>query len=226
MTPVHRFISVPCLSLVALTAFGQTSTTAPKAANDDKAGAYYNYSLAHLYAELAAGSGNRGEFFDKAVENYRAAMKADPSATFVAEELSDLYIQAGRLREAVMEAEEELRQDPKNLNARRLLARIYTRLIGDAQANRVDENMVKRAVEQYQKITEGDPKDVDSWIMLGRLDKVLQNSTDAVQAYKKALEIDADNQDAMTGLALVYADLGDNKAAAELLRKVADKDPN
>ncbi len=30
----------------------------------------------------------------------------------------------------------------------------------------------------------------------------------------------------MTGLATVYADLGDNKAAAEMLRKVADKDPN
>ena len=30
----------------------------------------------------------------------------------------------------------------------------------------------------------------------------------------------------MTGLATVYADLGDNKAAAELLRKVADKNPN
>ncbi len=30
----------------------------------------------------------------------------------------------------------------------------------------------------------------------------------------------------MTGLATVYADLGDNKAAADMLRKVADKDPN
>jgi tetratricopeptide (TPR) repeat protein len=45
-------------------------------------------------------------------------------------------------------------------------------------------------------------------------------------AYKKALELDAGNEDAMTGLATVYADLGDNKAAADLLRKVADKDPN
>jgi tetratricopeptide (TPR) repeat protein len=85
---------------------------------------------------------------------------------------------------------------------------------------------VKKAIEQYQKITESDPKDVDSWIMLGRLQKALQNSTEAMAAYKKALAIDPGNEDAMTGLATVYADLGDNKAAAEMLQKVADKDPN
>ena len=43
----------------------------------------------------------------------------------------------------------------------------------------------------------------------------------------KALELDAANEDAMTGLATVYADLGDNKAAADMLaEQVADKDPN
>jgi tetratricopeptide (TPR) repeat protein len=86
--------------------------------------------------------------------------------------------------------------------------------------------MVKKAIEQYQKITETDPKDVESWIMLGRLEKALMNSTEAMAAYKKALELDSGNEDAMTGLATVYADLGDNKAAADMLQKVADKDPN
>ena len=192
----------------------------------DKAAAYYNYSLGHLYSELAAAYGNRGEYFSKAADAYRAALKADPSATFIAEELSDLYIQSGRLREAVLDAEDALKQNPNDLNSRRLLARIYTHLIGDSQTNQIDPDMVKKAIEQYQKITEADPKDIDSWIMLGRLQKALMNSTEAMAAYKKALELDADNEDAMTGLATVYADLGDNKAAAEMLRKVADKDPN
>ncbi len=62
--------------------------------------------------------------------------------------------------------------------------------------------------------------------MLGRLQKIAQNSTDAMNAYKKALEIDPDNEDANTGLAMVYADLGDNKAAADLLRKLAEKNPS
>ncbi len=225
MIPSRRILSLACPLFLAATAFGQENSGASKPAAADKAASYYNYSLGHLYAELAGASGNR-ELFTKAVDSYRAAMKADPGATFIAEELSDLYIQSGRLREAVTEAEDALKQNPDDLNSRRLLARIYTRLIGDSQANRIDENMVKKAIEQYQKITAGDPKDVESWIMLGRLDKVSQNSTEALTAYKKALEMDPDNEDAMTGMAQVYTDLGDSKAAADLLRKVADKNPN
>jgi tetratricopeptide (TPR) repeat protein len=220
-----RVISLPCLLLVAAHAFGQNSPAGSPAAANDKGAAYYNYALGHLYSELAAAYGNRGDYFNKAVESYKAALKADPNATFISEELSDLYIQSGRLREAVLEAEDQLKQNPSDLNARRLLARIYTRLIGD-QSNTVDQNMVKKAIEQFEKITEGDPKDVESWLMLGRLNKIAQNSTEALKDYNKALELDADNEDAMTGLAMVYTDLGDNKAAADLLRRVADKNPN
>lgn len=233
MIPTHRWVSLPCIILVASAAFAQQAPAPAPAqaqagnqAEANKATAYYEYSLGHLYAELAAAYGNRGEYFNKAADAYRAALKADPSATFIAEELSDLYIQSGRLREAVLDAEDALKQNPNDLNSRRLLARIYTHLIGDSQTNQIDPDMVKKAVEQYQKITEADPKDVDSWIMLGRLQKALMNSTEAMAAFKKALEIDADNEDAMTGLATVYADLGDNKSAADMLRKVAEKDPN
>jgi tetratricopeptide (TPR) repeat protein len=226
MIPMRRLVSLPCLLIAASAAFAQTPRTNPPAGQADKAAAYYNYSLGHLYSELAAAYGNRGEYFNKAAESYRAALKADPSATFIAEELSDLYIQSGRLREAVLDAEDALKQNPDDLNSRRLLARIYTHLIGDSQNNQIDPEMVKKAIEQFQKITERDPKDLDSWIMQGRLQKALMNSTEAMAAYKKALELDAGNEDAMTGLATVYADLGDNKAAAEMLRKVADKDPN
>jgi tetratricopeptide (TPR) repeat protein len=224
MIPSRYIASVACLFLAASAAFSQNTT--PKSQEINKATAYYNYSLGHLYAELAAAYGNRGDYFNKAVESYRTALKADPGASFIAEELSDLYIQSGRLREAVTDAEETLKQNPDDLNARRLLARIYTRLIGDAQQNRIDENMVKKAIEQFQKITEKDPKDAESWLMLGRLQKVAQNSVEAVKDYKKALELDPNNDDAMTGLAMVYADLGDNKAAADLLRKSAEKNPN
>lgn len=227
MTPTRRLVTLPCLFILASAAFAQpTPAPAPPTGQADKAAAYYSYSLGHLYSELAAAYGNRGEYFSKAADAYRAALKADPSATFIAEELSDLYIQSGRLREAVVDAEEALKQNPNDLNSRRLLARIYTHLIGDSQTNQIDSDMVKKAIEQYQKITEADPKDIDSWIMLGRLEKAVMNSTEAMAAYKKALELDAANEDAMTGLATVYADLGDNKAAADMLRKVADKDPN
>ena len=61
--------------------------------------------------------------------------------------------------------------------------------------------------------------------MLGRLHKIGQNSISSEKAYKKVLELDPANEDAMTGLAMVYSDLGDTKSASEMLRRVTDKNP-
>ncbi len=191
----------------------------------DKASAYYHYTLAHMYAEQASMFGNRGDFVNKAIENYKEAIKADPTAAMLSEELSDLYVQSGRLREAQTDAEDVLKQNPNDLNAHRLLARIFTRLVGDGRSGKVDENMLRRATDQYQKITQLAPKDVPAWLMLARLQKAADNSVDAQKSYQKVLDIEPDNEDALTGLALVYSDLGDNRKAAELLKLLADKNP-
>ena len=223
------FTASACFVLLATMAIAQTApppaASQQPAATVDKASAYYHYSLGHLYSELAGAYGNRGDYFNKAVDNYRAAMAADPSATFIAEELSDFYIQSGRLRDAVTEAEDLLKKNPNDINSRRVLARIYSRLIGDEQQNRIDETMVRKAIEQYEKITEADPKDLDSWVMLGRLDLVEKKSPDAEKAFRAVLAIQPDNEDAMTGLAQVYGDMGDSRKAADLLRQVAEKSP-
>jgi len=206
-------------------AYGQTpgDTGATKV---DKAAAYYHYALAHMYAEMAGSPGTRNDYLNKAIDNYKAAIKADPTTPLLTEELSDLYIQSGRLREAQTDAEEALRQNPNDVPARRLLGRVYTKQIGDQQQNRIDENMLKKAIEQYQKIAELAPNDVDSLVMLGRLLKISQNSADAQKAYKQALAVDPDNEDALTGLAMVYLDLGQNNEASDILKKLADKNPS
>jgi tetratricopeptide (TPR) repeat protein len=192
----------------------------------DRASAYYHYSLAHMFAEQASMFGNRGDFVNKAIDNYKEAIKADPTASMLSEELSDLYIQSGRLREAQTDAEEVLKQSPNDLNAHRLLARIFTRLIGDGRSGKIDENMLRRAIDQYQKITALSPKDTSAWLMLARLQKANDNSVDAQKSYQKVLDIEPINEDALTGLALVYSDLGDNRKAAELLKVLADKNPS
>src|SRR6266849_4828924 len=192
----------------------------------DKAAAYYNFAMGHLYAELAGAFGNRSDYTNKAIEYYRQAMKLDPSASFLSEELTDLYIQAGRIRDAVTEAEDLLKQDPNNLDARRLLGRIYVRMIGDPQQTKVNEDMLRRAVEQFQKVTEKDAKDVESWLVLGRLQRLSRNSVEAEKAYKKVLDQDASNEEALTGLAMVYSEVGDTRNAIEMLRLVTAKNPN
>ncbi len=192
----------------------------------DKASSYYHYALAHMYAEQASMYGNRGDYVNKAIDNYKEAIKADPTAAMLSEELSDLYVQSGRLREAQADAEEVLRQNPNDLNAHRLLARIFTRLVGDGRSGKVDEGMLRRATEQYQKITQLAPKDIPAWLMLARLQKAADNSVDSQKSYQKVLDIEPDNEDALTGLALVYSDLGDTRKAAELLKILAEKNPS
>jgi tetratricopeptide (TPR) repeat protein len=198
---------------------------APGAAKADHAAAYYYFTLAHFYADLAGSAGNRGEFVTKAIDNYKAAIKADPDSAMLSEELSELYFATGRFREAQTDAEEALKANPNDLNAHRLLAKIYTRQIGEGGQGKIDEAMLKKTIEEYQKITSIDPKDADSWVMLGRLLKVSQNSVDERKAFEKALEAEPDNEDALTGLALIYEDAGDHQKAADALRKATEKAP-
>ena len=177
-----------------------------------------------MYAEMAGTYRNRADYVNLAIENYKEAIKADPQASALSEELSDVYVQTGRLREGQVDAEDTLKKSPNDLTAHRLLARIYTRLIGDGQ--RVDEAMLKRAIDEYKKIAALSPRDVDAWLMVGRLAKASGDSVEAEKAYDKALAIDPANEDGLTGLALVYSDLGDNAKATELLKKLAQSNPS
>ncbi len=214
------FLALPlaCLS------YGQTAAaTAPPV---DKAGAYYNFSMGHLYAELAGVYGNRSEYVGKAIDFYKQALKLDPGASFLFEELTDLYIQSGRLKDAVTEAEDILKREPNNLDAHRILGRIYIRMIGDTQQGKVNEDMLHKATDQYEKIVAKDPKDVESWLTLGRLYRTSRNSVEAEKAYSQVLALDPENEDALTGLAIVYSDVGDTKKAIEKLQAVTNKDPN
>jgi len=229
-------ISVPALLLFAPLAFGQApqdrtaanpNLPAPtKQGSSSKASAYYHYSLGHLYEELAGASSNKSEYVNKAIENYRLTIKEDPSTSFLVEDIAELYRMSGRIREAVQEAQDAIKANPDDLNAHRVLARIYTQQIGDSQANRIDEGMVRRALEQYKLISDKDPKDLDSLIMVGRLNRVLENSVDAEAAFKKALAADPDNEDAVSGLASVYTDRGDARGASQLLEKLTTKKPS
>lgn len=229
-------LSVPAILSLVPVAFGQApqdktaanpNLPAPsKQLSSSKASAYYHYSLGHLYEELASASGNKSEYVNKAIENYRLTIKEDPTTSFLVEDIAELYRMSGRIREAVQEAQDAIKSNPDDLNARRVLARIYTQQIGDTQANRIDEGMVRKALEQYKLISGKDPKDVDSLIMMGRLNRVLENSVDAEAAFKKALAAEPDNEDAVTGLASVYTDRGDARGASQLLEKLAAKKPS
>jgi tetratricopeptide (TPR) repeat protein len=202
------------------------TATPPANAPDSRAGAYYHFAMGRLYAELAGAEGNKDDV-NKAIENYQEALKLDPTASIIFEELTDLYIQTNRLQDAVTQAEDLLKQNPDNLDARRMLGRIYTRMIGgNPQDGKINETFLRQAIAEYQKILQKDPKDTESWVILGRLFRVSNNSPEAEKAFKQALQIEPDNEEALTGLGSLYMDMGDTKSAIEKLKAVTDKSPS
>ncbi len=226
--PYAAFLPAGFVFVFSLTpAFSQTpANQAPAAPTDEHASAYYDFAMAHLYGELAGAYGNRGEYVNKAIDMYRAAMKADPSATYIPEELTEFYVQAGQLDKAMQLAESLLKANPANNNARKILARIYSRQIGDPDQGKVDQAMLKNALSEYQKITQQDPKDAESLSMLARLYRVSGDGANAEKAYKQVLQIDANDDDALNGLAAVYADRGDLPDAIDVLKKAAAENPD
>lgn len=207
--------------LLSQTAFAQASTSSP---SDPKADAYYHFALGRLYAALGQQDNSRAEI-NKAIANYEEALKLDPNEDLIFEELSDLYIAVGRLQDAIDKAQEILKQNPNNLGARRMLAHVYMQSISNGR-NGINEDALKQAQEQYQKIVAQDPKDAESWVMLGRINGYLHNTPEAEKSFNKALEIDGANEDALVGLAEMYGQMGDAKRAAEKLKTAAEKSPN
>src|ERR1051326_3727132 len=134
----------------------------------DQAAAYYHYGLAHMYEEMTAMYG-RSEFANKAIEEYRLAIENDPSSEYLNAGLAELYAKTGRIRDAVTEAQEIVKRDPNNLEAHKLLGRIYLRSLGDMQPGTQSREVLNLAIEQYEALAKIEPKNPDNHLLLGRL---------------------------------------------------------
>ena len=111
-----------------------TPTAAPSSrdAEPARAQAYYHAALAEIYEEQAIASG-RPEFMRHAVEEYKTALNADPNSPQLNDELADLYFRTGQVREAEATARGLLKTTPNDIDAHRLLGRIYLRQLSESQ---------------------------------------------------------------------------------------------
>ena len=195
--------------------------TTPAPRKQDKAAAYYHYTLAHMYEEQVAVYG-RSELANKAIEEYRLAIDADPTSEYLTSALAELYAKTGRIRDAVMEAQDILKRDPNNLEAHKLLGRIYLRSLGDIQAGQGSQNVLKLAIEQYEQIIKIEPDNVDDHLLLGRLYRLNNDLQKAEGEFKTAVKLDANSEEAVTTLAYLYNEEGDTVRAGEVLSSIPD----
>jgi tetratricopeptide (TPR) repeat protein len=201
------------------------SAAPPAPRKVDKAAAYYHYTLAHMYEEQVAVYG-RSDLANKAIEEYRLAIDADPGSGYLTSGLAELYAKTGRIRDAVMEAQDILKRDPNNLEAHKLLGRIYLRSLGDVQSGQGSQNVLKLAIEQYEQIIKIEPDDIDDHLLLGRLYSMPSDFKDyqkAEKEFKTAVKLQPESEEAVTYLAYLYNEEGDTARATQVLSSIPDK---
>jgi tetratricopeptide (TPR) repeat protein len=201
----------------------QSDANAPQSSprKVDKSAAYYHYALAHMYEEQVTVYG-RSDLANKAIEEYRQAIEADPSSEFLTAGLAELYVKTGRIRDAVLEAQDIIKRDPKNLEAHKLLGRIYLRSLGDMPGGNGSDNVLKLAIEQYEEIIKLEPDNVDDHLLLGRLYRLGSEMQKAEAELKTAVKLDPGSEEAVTTLAMLYTDEGDTSHALQVLSSVPD----
>ena len=187
----------------------------------DRAAAYYHYALAHMYEEQVAVYG-RSELANKAIDEYRQAIEADPTSEYLTAALAELYAKTGRIRDAVLEAQDIIKRDPNNLEARKLLGRIYLRSLGDMQAGNGSQNVLKLAIDQYEQIIKIEPGSIEDHLLLGRLYRLNNDLQKAESEFKTAVKIQPDSEEAVTTLAYLYNEEGDTARATQVLSAIPE----
>jgi tetratricopeptide (TPR) repeat protein len=243
MKNFSRFVLLPCIpALCALSLGAQTPKTPPStpasqpAANPpktpldaaatstpDTASAYYHYMMAHQYEEMATTFG-RTEYATRAIEEYKMALNADPQSKYLNSHLAELYFRTGRIREAVVAAQDRIKQDPNDLDAHRLLADVYLRSLGDNQQQEVSGQMLKLAIGEFQKIVQLEPNNPEDHLMLARLYAADHQSPQAEEQLAAARKIDPGSEETALIASQFYTDMGDAKRAVDVLKALPDDD--
>jgi tetratricopeptide (TPR) repeat protein len=205
---------------------GSGQAAAPSAASSaatkaPPADAYYYFALGHLQ-EMQYETTGKGELATQAIESYKKALALDPTSPVIVERLAETYAKSQHIRDAVTQAEEALKEDPDNLNAHRLLARIYVRTLGDLSAGQVQQSSLSKAVMQFEDILKIDPNDDDSALWLSRLYRFQNEHGKAEEVLRGVLKREPDNEPALEQLSQLLLDEGQPQQAIELLGGAAD----
>jgi len=201
-----------------------STATAPPDQTAIKAEAYYDFVMGHYHAQEYQVS-SRSDDANQAIDFLKKAFTLDPSSQQIGDELAEIYYQSQRIRDAVNEAQSILNKDPDNLPARRLLARIYVRTLGDLSNASGQRDTLAHATEQYREILRLDPTDADAPIWLARLYR-LQNEPDKAEGVlRDLLAREPANESGVEQLTQLLLAEGKSQEGVALLQHLLERAP-
>ena len=221
--------AAPASTAVAAKATAALSTAeAPNNAQaPNRSQAYYHLALAATYEDDAMSEG-RPEDVTHAIEEYKLALDADPSSAQLANALADLYFRTGSVRQAETTARTLLKTAPDDIDAHRLLGKIYLKQLGEtensASSSSVAGNVLDQAIAEFEKIVDLQPKSVEDRMVLGQLYTVKHLPEKAEAEFKSAQAIEPESEDVVLNLARLYAESGDIQKSAKVIEDVPESD--
>jgi len=198
------------------------------ATEHDRAMAYYHVALAATYEDDALTDG-RPDDITRAIEEYKLALDADPNSPELMNALADLYFRTpGHEHDAEVTERTLLKIAPDNIDAHRLLGRIYLRQLGESE-NGVSSsspagNVLDQAIAEFEKIVSLQPRSVEDRMVLGQLYTVKHDQDKAEEQFKIARSIEPDSEDVVLNLARLYAESGDIQHAITVIESVPVND--
>ena len=197
-----------------------TSTSVNPGEQGARGDVYYYFTMGHVDEQQYELTG-RAELATQAIEAYKKALELAPASPVIRERLAEIYAKSQRLREAVEQAQGTLKADPNNVDAHRLLARIYVRELGDLSAGEVQKETLEKAIAQFQEILKIQPDDVYSGLWLARLYRFENKHSEAETVLRGLLARDAGNGPALEQLSQLLMDEGRSQEAVTLLSDAA-----
>ncbi len=216
---VLRWITVALLLAVSATPSLSAADGAVSA--QKRSEAYYHFALGHLYHQFAQ-QFMRPEYVERAIEEYNAALAADPGSALIRVELINLYAGANRLDDAVAVAEEVFAENPGNVEVRRLLGRIYHSYASKGPQGVVDTELLQKAVEQFERLVELEPDNPENHVGVGTLYRATEELEKAEQSLKRAVELDPGQTDAKVELAYLLLQAGKMRDGITALEEVVN----
>lgn len=182
---------------------------------------------------------------DRAIEEFKLTLMFDPDSPLVYARLAAEYIKKGLLAEAMEVCKQALDRDPKYIDARLILAGLYSAM-----------RETHSAVAEYDRVLKQDPKheeavvykaqvlleagrpaealaglrqfvnsseSANAWYQLGKVELAEDHTKDAVRAFRKALEIRPGFIQAALSLGYLYEEKGSPKEAIAVYREAFEE---
>ena len=178
----------------------------------DYAEAYNN--LGNVYKEKRQ--------FEEAIGCYQKAVELKPDLATAYYNLGVIYQEKKDYDEAINYYKKALRYDPSNHNMQNILGMaLYTKgqLNGDVSSLRESEKV-------FRQILKFHPNDFGSYCNLGSALKLQGKMTEAIDSYRKAVDLNPDFTEAHYNLGVALQETGHGDEAIRYYQKAIELDPN